>query len=93
VFLVTGALLTTPSLMEFGNTILESNTNLIAFKLWPIKHHIYVAKVILLMDYCFDRNGPRAKERREEILEMFPNGQAKRDSGAKTQICHYAYQI
>jgi hypothetical protein len=32
---------------------------------------MYVATVILVMDYCFDHNGPRAKERRKKILKCF----------------------
>lgn len=59
------------SLIELGNTILTSSKNLIAFKLWAIKHHMYVATVILVMDFCFNRNEPRAKERRDEIMECF----------------------
>ena len=57
--------------MDLGNAILELNKNLVAFKLWAIKHHIYVATVILVMESCFDPNGPRAKERRGETLEFF----------------------
>ncbi|PMD20601.1 hypothetical protein NA56DRAFT_659613 [Hyaloscypha hepaticicola] len=57
--------------MDLGNAILELNKNLVAFKQWAIKHHIYVATVILVMESCSDRNGPRAKERRGEILEFF----------------------
>jgi hypothetical protein len=59
------------NIMELGNTILTSSKSLIAFKLWAIHHHMYVATVILVMDYCFNRNEPRAKARREEIMECF----------------------
>jgi acetoin utilization deacetylase AcuC-like enzyme len=69
--------------MEFGNTILETSKNLIAFKLWAIKHHMYVATIILVMDYCFNRNEPRAKERREEIMECF-RAVKRNDNGATT---------
>jgi hypothetical protein len=71
------------SLMELGNIILETSKNLVAFKLWAIKHHMYVATIILVMDYCFNRNEPRAKERREEILEYF-RAVKRNDNGCTT---------
>jgi hypothetical protein len=50
---------------------MSSSHDLIAFKIWALNHHMYVATVILVMDYCFNRREPRAKERKEEILECF----------------------
>jgi hypothetical protein len=71
--------------MELRKAILESHKNLVAFKLWAVKHQVYVATVILVMDNCFDRNGPRAKERRKEILKCF---QVVRRKGTQALICH-----
>lgn len=70
------------SIMELGNAIMATSRDLIAFKVWAINHHMYVATVILVMDYCFNRNEPRAKEREEEILECFET--LKKNNGGRT---------
>lgn len=73
------------SLMELGDTILSSSKNLVAFKLWAIYHHMYVATVILVMDYYFNRHEPRANERREEILKCF-RAVKRNDNGRITML-------
>jgi hypothetical protein len=72
------------STIELGNTIMSSSKDLIAFKIWTINHHMYVATVILVMDYCFNRSEPRAKERKEEILECFRA--LKRNHGGRATV-------
>lgn len=72
------------SIMELGNTIMTTSKDLITFKVWAINHHMYVATVILVMDYCFNRNEPRAKERKVEILECFEV--LKRNNEGRTMI-------
>ncbi|KAK0106282.1 hypothetical protein ONS96_003922 [Cadophora gregata f. sp. sojae] len=59
------------TVIELGRMITASNKELSTIKFWAVNHHIFVSTVILVMDYCFNREEPRAKERKEEILECF----------------------
>jgi hypothetical protein len=70
-------------LMELGNLILTTAKNLVAFKLWAINHDMYVAAIILVMDFCYNRTEPRAKERRDEILDCF-HALKRNENGAAT---------
>lgn len=38
---------------------------------WPIIHHHFVSTIVLVMDYCYNRDEPQAAQRKEEILECF----------------------
>ena len=40
-------------------------------KLWTVIHHVLVAALVLVVDYCLNRSDPRAAERKEEILDCF----------------------
>lgn len=59
-----------------------------SFKIWSVNHHVFVSLTILVMDYCFNREEPRAKERKEEILECFrllEEGENHRESTIATR--------
>jgi len=38
---------------------------------WPIVHHLFVAIIVLVMDYCYNREEPQAAERKAEIMVCF----------------------
>jgi hypothetical protein len=57
--------------IEIGKNVMNSNKRIDSLKIWSINHHIFVSLTILVMDYCFNREEPRAKERKEEIMECF----------------------
>ncbi|CZT01692.1 uncharacterized protein RCO7_01911 [Rhynchosporium graminicola] len=59
------------TVIELGKSMIGSNKALTSFKIWFVNHHVFVSAMILVMDYCFNREEPRAKERREEILDCF----------------------
>ncbi|KAH7370091.1 hypothetical protein BKA65DRAFT_602631 [Rhexocercosporidium sp. MPI-PUGE-AT-0058] len=59
------------TVIELGKMMVGSSKELSSIKIWFVNHHVFVSTVILVMDYCFNREEPRAKERREEILECF----------------------
>jgi hypothetical protein len=62
------------TVIEIGKQMAESQRtipHLVSIKIWTLNHHVFVSTVILVMDYCFNRDEPRAKERKEEILECF----------------------
>jgi hypothetical protein len=62
------------TVIELGKQMTESQRtipHLISIKIWALNHHIFVSTVVLVIDYCFNRDEPRAKERKEEILECF----------------------
>jgi hypothetical protein len=56
--------------IEIGRNMMD-NDCVDSFKIWTVNHHVFVSLTILVMDYCFNREEPRAKERKEEILECF----------------------
>jgi len=66
------------TVIELGKAMM-SNKNVVAMKIWCVNHHIFVAVVILVMDYCFNRDEPRAKERKDEIMECFRMLESSRD--------------
>ena len=59
------------TVIELGKDLTASSKDLNSLKIWSVNHHIFVSTVILVMDYCFNRDEPRAKERKEEILDCF----------------------
>lgn len=62
------------TVIEIGKQMTESQKtipHLVSIKIWTLNHHMFVSTVVLVMDYCFNRDEPRAKERKEEILECF----------------------
>jgi hypothetical protein len=68
--------------------MMDSNNRVDAIKIWTVNHHVFVSLTILVMDYCFNREEPRAKERKEEILECFKlleDGQKQRESTIATR--------
>jgi len=54
----------------------------IALKTWCITHQIFVSTILLIMDYCFNRDEPRAKERKDEILECLSILESRRDESS-----------
>ncbi|KAG4435384.1 hypothetical protein IFR05_009127 [Cadophora sp. M221] len=72
------------TVIELGKTMTQSNKEMSYIKMWFVNHHLFVSAVILVMDYCFNREEPRAKERREEILECFRLLEGSRDESSST---------
>ncbi|KAG0645374.1 transcription factor [Hyphodiscus hymeniophilus] len=74
--------------IELGRSMMEDNKRVDAIKIWSVNHHVFVSLTILVMDYCFNREEPRAKERKEEILECFrllEAGEQRRESTIATR--------
>ncbi|KAF7959529.1 hypothetical protein EAE96_001145 [Botrytis aclada] len=40
-------------------------------RMWTVTHHIFVATVILVMDFCLNKDDPRSEERMAEIMDAF----------------------
>jgi len=59
------------TVIELGRMMTITFEDISFIKIWAVNHHVFVSTVILVMDYCFNREEPRAKERKEEILECF----------------------
>jgi hypothetical protein len=59
------------TVIEIGKAMTMTRKDITSIKIWTLNHHIFVSTVILVMDYCFNRDEPRAKERREEIMDCF----------------------
>lgn len=59
------------TVIEIGKAMSDTSKGLEPVRIWTITHHIFCSTVILVMDYCFNREDPRAKERKEEIMECF----------------------
>jgi hypothetical protein len=57
--------------IETGKMLISLNPDMAALKVWVLNHHIFVSTVVLVMDFCFNPDEPRAKERKEEIIECF----------------------
>lgn len=74
--------------IEIGKNMMTSSNRVDSIKIWTINHHVFVSLTILVMDYCFNREEPRAKERKEEILECFrllEDGEQQRESTIATR--------
>lgn len=59
------------TVVEIGRAMTLTRRDITSIKIWTLNHHLFVSCVILVMDYCFNREEPRAKERKEEILDCF----------------------
>lgn len=57
--------------IELTKELMASNDGLDSTKIVAFNHHIFVSTMILVIDYCFNRDEPRGKERKEEILDCF----------------------
>jgi hypothetical protein len=74
--------------IEIGKNMMASHDRIDSIKIWTVNHHVFVSLTILVMDYCFNREEPRAKERKEEILECFrllEEGEQQRESTIATR--------
>ena len=74
--------------IEIGKNLIVTNDRIESIKIWTVNHHVFVSLTILVMDYCFNREEPRAKERKDEILECFKlleDGQRQRESTIATR--------
>ena len=69
------------TVIELGATMMKTQ-DAIVLKAWCITHHIFVSTILLTMDYCFSRDEPRAKERRDEILECLSILESRRDESS-----------
>lgn len=59
------------TVIEIGKAMTASSQDFSSMKIWSLNHHVFVSAVILVMDFCFNREEPRAKERKEEIMDCF----------------------
>lgn len=59
------------TVIEVGKVLMSSSDHLDSVKIVAFNHHIFVSTMILVIDYCFNRDEPRGKERKEEIIECF----------------------
>ena len=69
------------TVIELGVTMIKTQDAII-LKAWCITHHIFVSTILLIMDYCFNRDEPRAKERKDEILECLSILESRRDENS-----------
>lgn len=61
------------SVIELGAGLTQwgKNQNFQPARMWTVTHHIFVATVILVMDFCLNRDDPRIEERKAEIMDAF----------------------
>lgn len=61
------------SVIELGTDLTEwgKKQNFQPFRMWTVTHHIFVATVILVMDFCLNKDDPRSEERKAEIMDAF----------------------
>lgn len=57
--------------IEVSKVLMAESKALDSLKLVAYSHHVFVSTVVLLMDYYFNRDEPRGKERKQEILDCF----------------------
>ncbi|KAB8298723.1 hypothetical protein EYC80_000898 [Monilinia laxa] len=59
------------SVIELGTEITKmgKKQNFQPVRMWTVTHHIFVATVILVMDFCLNRDDPRTEERKAEIMD------------------------
>ncbi|CZR64385.1 uncharacterized protein PAC_14283 [Phialocephala subalpina] len=67
------------TVIEIGKKMTTQIQDLASIKIWSVNHHVFVSTVILVMDYCYNKDEPRAKERKEEIVECFRILESSRD--------------
>ncbi|THV55382.1 hypothetical protein BGAL_0009g00320 [Botrytis galanthina] len=61
------------SVIELGTelTYWGKKQNFQPVRMWTVTHHIFVATVILVMDFCLNKDDPRSEERKAEIVDAF----------------------
>ncbi|ESZ93878.1 hypothetical protein SBOR_5736 [Sclerotinia borealis F-4128] len=61
------------SVLELGTELIDwgKKQNFQSVRLWTVTHHIFVATVILVMDFCLNKDDPRSEERKAEIKDAF----------------------
>ncbi|TGO36033.1 hypothetical protein BHYA_0137g00140 [Botrytis hyacinthi] len=61
------------SVIELGTELTEwgKKQNFQPVRMWTVTHHIFVATVILVMDFCLNKDDPRSEERKSEIVDAF----------------------
>ncbi|KAF5867961.1 putative c6 zinc finger domain-containing protein [Botrytis fragariae] len=61
------------SVIELGTELTDwgKKQNFQPFRMWTVTHHIFVATVILVMDFCLNKDDPRSEERKAEIMDAF----------------------
>ncbi|TGO55343.1 hypothetical protein BCON_0093g00150 [Botryotinia convoluta] len=61
------------SVIELGTDLTEwgKKQNFQPVRMWTVTHHIFVATVILVMDFCLNKDDPRSEERKAEIMDAF----------------------
>jgi hypothetical protein len=59
------------SVIELGKTLKDSSAehDFQPIRMWPLTHHLFVATAILVMDFCLNKDDPRPKERKTEVLD------------------------
>ncbi|KAJ8058966.1 hypothetical protein OCU04_011950 [Sclerotinia nivalis] len=61
------------SVIELGTELTDrgKKQNFHPVRMWTVTHHIFVATVILVMDFCLNKDDPRSEERKAEIMGAF----------------------
>ncbi|KAF7885602.1 uncharacterized protein EAF02_004111 [Botrytis sinoallii] len=61
------------SVIELGTELTHwgKKQNFQPVRMWTVTHHIFVATVILVMDFCLNKDDPRSEERKAEIMDAF----------------------
>ncbi|KAF7894151.1 hypothetical protein EAF00_007665 [Botryotinia globosa] len=61
------------SVIELGTELMEwgKKQNFQPVRMWTVTHHIFVATVMLVMDFCLNKDDPRSEERKSEIVDAF----------------------
>ncbi|APA08873.1 hypothetical protein sscle_04g036430 [Sclerotinia sclerotiorum 1980 UF-70] len=61
------------SVIELGRELTDrgEKQNFRPVRMWTVTHHIFVATVILVMDFCLNKDDPRSEERKAEIMDAF----------------------
>jgi hypothetical protein len=57
--------------IELGKALSHPHEEFEPNRMWMVIHHFFVSVLVLVMDYCLNRDEPRAEERKAEILEGF----------------------
>lgn len=61
------------SVIELGTEFTNwgKRQNFQPVRMWTVTHHIFVATIILVMDFCLNKDDPRSEERKAEIMDAF----------------------
>ncbi|CAD6446006.1 66310165-71bb-4297-b1b6-a86131eefc64 [Sclerotinia trifoliorum] len=61
------------SVIELGTELTDQGKkqNFRPIRMWTVTHHIFVATLILVMDFCLNKDDPRPEERKAEIMDAF----------------------